>query len=164
MQPKIKVLVVDDSAMVRALLTQIINANPRLQVVAAAADPYDARELIKQHNPDVITLDIEMPKMNGITFLKNLMRLRPVPVVMISTLTQEGAPSTLEALEYGAVDFLGKPAGADDLGLADYTRLIGEKIYWASKANIKRDFAQTEHRTASLRWVQNQFARDFYAP
>lgn len=148
MQPKIKVLVVDDSAMVRALLAQIINANPRLQVVAAAADPYDARELIKQHNPDVITLDIEMPKMNGITFLKNLMRLRPVPVVMISTLTQEGAPSTLEALEYGAVDFLGKPAGADDLGLADYARLIGEKIYWASKANIKRDLTQTEHRTA----------------
>lgn len=148
MQPKIKVLVVDDSAMVRALLSQIINANPRLQVVATAADPYDARELIKQHNPDVITLDIEMPKMNGITFLKNLMRLRPIPVVMISTLTQEGAPATLEALECGAVDFLGKPTGGDDSALEDYARVISEKIYWASKANIKRDFAEVEHKTA----------------
>lgn len=133
---KIKVVVVDDSAMVRALLTQIIDADPRLQVVAAAADPYEARELIKQHNPDVITLDIEMPKMNGISFLKNLMRLRPTPVVMVSTLTQEGAPATLEALECGAVDFLGKPQGRTDLALREYSAIISEKIVCAANANV----------------------------
>ncbi len=87
MAKKISVMVVDDSPVFRALLTQIINADPLLEVVAAAEDPYEARDLIKQHNPDVITLDIEMPKMNGVQFLKNLMRLRPMPVVMISTLT-----------------------------------------------------------------------------
>lgn len=137
MRAKIKVVVVDDSAMVRALLTQIINADPRLQVVAAAADPYEAREMIKQHNPDVITLDIEMPKMNGIAFLKNLMRLRPTPVVMISTLTQEGAPATLEALEYGAVDFLGKPQGRSDIALREYSDIINEKLVCAASARVR---------------------------
>jgi two-component system chemotaxis response regulator CheB len=137
MQGKVRVLIVDDSALVRSLLTQIINAHPALEVVAAAADPYAARELIKQHNPDVLTLDIEMPKMNGIAFLKNLMRLRPMPVVMISTLTQEGAPLTLEAFEYGAVDFLGKPQGRSDLALREYSDLICEKILCAAQANVR---------------------------
>lgn len=137
MRTKIKVVVVDDSAMVRALLTQIINADPRLQVVAAAADPYEARELIKLHNPDVITLDVEMPKMNGITFLKNLMRLRPTPVVMISTLTQDDAPATLEALECGAVDFLGKPQGRSDIALREYSEIISEKIVAAANARVR---------------------------
>ena len=133
---KIKVLVVDDSAYIRALLTEILNSDSRLTVVASAADPYEARELIKKHNPQVLTLDIEMPKMNGIAFLKNLMRLRPMPVVMISTLTQEGAPSTLEALELGAVDFLAKP-GADGEGdLEYYANLIIEKVINASQANM----------------------------
>ncbi len=91
MTNKSKVLVVDDSPVFRALLCQLINSDPLLEVVAEAADPYEARDLIKQHNPDVLTLDIEMPKMNGVQFLRNLMRLRPMPVVMISTLTQHGA-------------------------------------------------------------------------
>lgn len=134
---KIKVLIVDDSALIRALLNEIIVSDHRLEVVAMASDPYEARELIKKHDPDVITLDIEMPKMNGIAFLKNLMRLRPVPVVMISTLTQAGAPATLEALEYGAVDFLGKPKGESGASLEDYRREIVEKVYWASKANVR---------------------------
>lgn len=139
MKAKIKVLVVDDSAMVRALLTQMINSDDRLSVVASAGDPYEARELIKKWNPDVLTLDIEMPKMNGISFLKNLMRLRPMPVVMISTLTQEGAPAALEALEIGAVDFLGKPQGQDEAALQNYQQEIVEKIYWASKARMLSD-------------------------
>ncbi|ERB63520.1 hypothetical protein N779_20415 [Vibrio coralliilyticus OCN008] len=87
---KIKVLVVDDSPVFRALLAQLINSDPELEVVAMAEDPYQARDLIKIHNPDVLTLDIEMPKMNGVQFLKNLMRLRPMPVVMISTYSAWG--------------------------------------------------------------------------
>lgn len=102
---KIKVLIVDDSPVFRALLTQLIDSDPALQVVASAEDPYQARELIKHYQPDVVTLDVEMPKMNGVQFLKNLMRLHPLPVVMISTLTQHGAEATLAALELGAVDY-----------------------------------------------------------
>lgn len=134
---KVKVVVVDDSALIRAMLSEIINSDPRLEVVAVACDPFEARDMIKKYNPDVLTLDIEMPKMNGLAFLKNLMRLRPLPVVMISTLTQAGAPSTLEALEFGAVDFLGKPVDASDTALELYRSQITEKVYWASKANVR---------------------------
>lgn len=136
-EPTCKVLIVDDSALIRALLSEIIASDARLDVVAVASDPYEARELIKRHDPDVITLDIEMPKMNGIAFLKNLMRLRPTPVVMISTLTQAGAPATLEALELGAVDFLGKPSGECGASLERYRREICEKVFWAAKANVQ---------------------------
>ena len=101
---KIKVLVVDDSPVFRALLAQMINADPLLDVVAMAEDPYQARDLIKIHNPDVLTLDIEMPKMNGVQFLKNLMRLRPMPVVMVSTRTTEKSREAIKALSLGAVD------------------------------------------------------------
>ena len=105
----IKVLIVDDSALIRGLLKEVLEQAEDIQVVGAAEDPYQARDLIKRLNPDVLTLDIEMPKMDGLSFLKNLMRLRPMPVVMISTLTQKGSPITLEALEIGAVDFIAKP-------------------------------------------------------
>ena len=132
----IKVLIVDDSALIRAILRDMINSDRRFTVVAEAKDPYEARELIKLHDPDVLTLDVEMPRMNGIAFLSNLMRLRPMPVVMISTLTHEGAPATLEALALGAVDFLPKPQTGGDSALEIYRELILEKIYWASKANI----------------------------
>ena len=131
-----KILIVDDSAVIRTLLTAIFDEDPRLQVVGTANDPFDAREKIKQLAPDVITLDIEMPKMNGIAFLRNLMRLRPMPVVMISTLTQAGAPATLEALELGAVDYVAKPQGDDPLALENYAKVICDKVYWASKANM----------------------------
>jgi two-component system, chemotaxis family, protein-glutamate methylesterase/glutaminase len=134
---KIKVVVVDDSAVIRSVLTEIIEADKRLKVVGTACDPFEAREVIKATNPDVITLDIEMPKMNGITFLKNLMRLRPTPVIMISTLTQEGAPATFEALACGAVDFLGKPKDLGGAGLMAYQQLIAEKIFSAATANVR---------------------------
>lgn len=133
----IKVLVVDDSALIRAVLTEILESDPRLKVIDQAKDAFEARDLIKKHNPDVITLDIEMPKMNGITFLKNLMRLRPMPVVMISTLTQEGAPSTLEALELGAVDFVPKPKTDGGGSLEQARESIVEKVVSASKARVK---------------------------
>src|SRR5450830_1912248 len=106
---KIKVLVIDDSALIRSLLSEIINSEPDMEVVATAPDPIIARDLIKQTNPDVLTLDIEMPKMDGLDFLERLMRLRPMPVVMVSTLTERGSEITLRALELGAVDFVTKP-------------------------------------------------------
>lgn len=106
---KIKVLIVDDSSLIQQLLTAILSSDSALEVVGCATDPYEAREMIKQYHPDVLTLDVEMPKMNGITFLKNLMRLRPMPVLMISTLTAEGSQITLQAMELGAIDFVQKP-------------------------------------------------------
>ncbi|WP_391091442.1 chemotaxis-specific protein-glutamate methyltransferase CheB [Vibrio sp. NH-UV-68] len=133
---KIRVLIVDDSPVYRALLSQLINSDPDLEVVAAAEDPLQARELIKQHNPDVLTLDIEMPKMNGVQFLKNLMRLRPMPVVMISTLTQHGADATLAALELGAVDYFPKPSVDNTAEMLNYKSLVNDKIKIAAGANV----------------------------
>lgn len=133
---KIKVLVIDDSALIRSMLREMIMSDPRLEVCGAAEDPYQAREMIKQLSPDVLTLDIEMPRMNGISFLKNLMRLHPMPVVMISTLTQVGAPETLEALSIGAVDFIGKPKQHSDLGLSQYRDDIVRKLICAAGANV----------------------------
>ena len=105
-----RVLIVDDSALVRRMLTEVLDADPEIEVVGTAEDAYAARAKIKQLNPDVITLDVEMPKMDGLTFLRHLMRLHPMPVVMISSLTERGANVTLDALAIGAVDFIGKPA------------------------------------------------------
>ena len=133
----IKVLVVDDSALVRQLLTTILSSDSEIKVVGAAADPYLAREKIKSLNPDVITLDVEMPRMDGITFLRNLMRLRPMPVVMISTLTEKGADVTLRALEYGAIDFISKPKLDVQSKLPEYTEEIVSKVKTAAKANVK---------------------------
>ncbi len=106
---KIKVLCVDDSALIRSVMTEIINSQPDMDVVGTAADPLVARDLIKQTNPDVLTLDVEMPRMDGLDFLEKLMRLRPMPVVMVSSLTERGSEITLRALELGAVDFVTKP-------------------------------------------------------
>ena len=117
---KVKVLIVDDSAVIRQILSQIISSHDDMEVVGTAADPYIAREKIKQLVPDVITLDVEMPRMDGITFLKNLMRLRPMPVIMISTLTEAGADITLEALQIGAFDYLPKPKENLGKGLVEY--------------------------------------------
>ncbi|HEU0198715.1 MAG TPA: chemotaxis response regulator protein-glutamate methylesterase [Nevskiaceae bacterium] len=105
----IRVLVVDDSALMRSLITELLSTAHDIRVVGAAPDPYAARALIKQLNPDVLTLDVEMPRMDGVTFLENLMRLHPMPVVMLSSLTERGAEVTLQALELGAVDFVSKP-------------------------------------------------------
>ena len=135
---KITVVVVDDSALVRSLLAEIVNRQSDMTCVGAASDPLVAREMIRNLNPDVITLDVEMPRMDGIDFLGRLMRLRPMPVVMVSTLTERGAEVTLRALELGAVDFVAKPK----LGVADGLRQLGDditdKIRTAANAHVRR--------------------------
>jgi len=135
---KIKVVVVDDSALVRSLLTEIINRQPDMQCVGAASDPLVAREMIRELNPDVITLDVEMPRMDGLEFLSRLMRLRPMPVVMVSTLTEQGAEITLRALEMGAVDFVAKPRIGVTSGLNELSGDIVEKVRVAAKAHVRR--------------------------
>lgn len=137
MKDKIKVLIVDDSALVRQVLTGIFNDTRDIEVVGSAADPYMAREKIKKLSPDVLTLDVEMPKMDGVTFLGNLMRLRPMPVVMVSTLTEQGADVTLRSLEYGAVDFVSKPKLDVADGLRGYAEEITDKVRMAAKAKVK---------------------------
>jgi two-component system, chemotaxis family, protein-glutamate methylesterase/glutaminase len=132
----IKVLIVDDSALVRKLLTEMLAKEPQIEIVGTAADPYAARERIKQLNPDVITLDVEMPRMDGITFLENLMRLRPMPVVMVSSLTQSGAEVTLRALELGAIDFVAKPKIDIAGSLADYADELIAKVKMAAGARV----------------------------
>jgi two-component system chemotaxis response regulator CheB len=135
---KIRVLIIDDSPVIREVLTEILDSSPAVEVVGAAEDPLIAREMIKQLNPDVLTLDIEMPRMDGITFLRNLMRLRPMPVVMISALTESNAEVTLTALALGAVDFIAKPAGDTENTMNDYAEEIISKVIMASKANFKK--------------------------
>ncbi len=135
---KIRVLVVDDSALVRSLLAEIINRQSDMVCVGAANDPFVAREMIRELNPDVLTLDVEMPRMDGLEFLGRLMRLRPMPVVMISTLTEAGADVTLKALELGAVDFVAKPRLGVAGGLSDLSRPIVDRIRIAASAKIRR--------------------------
>ncbi len=141
MQPKTRVLVVDDSALVRSLLGEIINRQSDMSCVGAAADPLVAREMIRALSPDVITLDVEMPRMDGIEFLSRLMRLRPMPVVMVSSLTERGAEVTLRALELGAVDFVAKPKIGVRDGLALLADDITAKIRVAAHAQLKRSIA-----------------------
>ena len=135
---KTRVLVVDDSALVRGLLAEIINRQPDMECVGAASDPLVAREMIRDLNPDVITLDVEMPKMDGIDFLSKLMRLRPMPVVMVSTLTERGAEVTLRALELGAVDFVAKPKIGVADGLRQLADDISDKVRTAALARARR--------------------------
>lgn len=134
----IKVLIVDDSALIRNVLKAVIGSQPDLEVVGAAPDPYVARDLIKQLNPDVLTLDVEMPRMDGLEFLEKLMRLRPMPVVMISSLTERDSNITLRALELGAIDFITKPKLDIAQGLEEYTEDIATKIRTAARARIRR--------------------------
>lgn len=146
---KIRVVVVDDSALIRSLLAEIINRQIDMECIGTANDPLIAREMIRELNPDVLTLDVEMPRMDGIDFLGRLMRLRPMPVVMISTLTERGAEVTMKALELGAVDFVAKPR----IGLADgidqLATQIVEKVRVAAVAQIKRAVAQPAVSVAS---------------
>ena len=131
---KTRVLIVDDSALVRQLLTDILSRDPNIEVVGAAQDPFVARDMIKRLHPDVITLDVEMPRMDGLTFLDNLMRLHPLPVIMVSSLTQTGADATLEALALGAVDFVAKPKIDVAQGLTAYADEIIAKVLAAARA------------------------------
>lgn len=143
---KIRVLVVDDSATMRSLITAALNRDSEIEVVGAAGDPFEARGMIKALNPDVVTLDIEMPNMNGIEFLEKIMRLRPMPVVMVSSLTQAGAEMTLRALELGAVDCVGKPTSAT--GTAEALNEVADKVKAAARASVrtKADAAPTTTR------------------
>ena len=134
---KIKVVIVDDSALIRSVMTEIVNSQPDMEVVGVAPDPLVARDLIKRTNPDVLTLDVEMPKMDGLDFLEKLMRLRPMPVLMVSSLTERGSEITMRALELGAVDFVTKPKISIQSGMREYTELIADKIRGASRARIK---------------------------
>jgi two-component system chemotaxis response regulator CheB len=135
---KIKVLVVDDSALIRGVMKEIINREKDMECVGAAPDPLVARELIKALNPDVLTLDVEMPKMDGLDFLERLMRLRPMPVLMISTLTERGSNITFRALELGAVDFVAKPKLDITRGMEEYAIEITDKIRAASLAQVHK--------------------------
>lgn len=144
----IKVLVVDDSALIRSLLSEIVRADAELQLVGVAPDAFVARDLIKQHSPDVITLDVEMPRMDGLTFLDKLMKGRPTPVVMISSLTERGSEATLRALELGAIDFVAKPKLGIAEGMQAYAEEIRAKLKVASRARMVRRNPATAQRPA----------------
>ncbi len=151
---KTKVLVVDDSALMRGLLAEMIGQAPDMEVVGAAPDASIAREMIKALSPDVLTLDVQMPKMDGLEFLDRLMRLRPMPVVMVSAYTQAGSDTTLRALELGAVDFIGKPKADGLRSMEDYADELVEKIRAAKSARLRRSVATsnvTSIRAASIK-------------
>ena len=132
----IKVLVVDDSALIRQILSEIVTRDPGLTLVGAAPDAYAAKRMVQEFRPDVITLDIEMPKVDGLRFLEVMMKAMPTPVVMISTLTERGADATLRALELGAVDFMAKPKLGVAQGMAEYAAVIVEKIKAAAHSRL----------------------------
>lgn len=134
---KVKVLVVDDSAFMRKLISDFLSEHPRLHVVGTARDGQEALQKIEQLNPDVVTLDVEMPVMNGLETLKHIMQKHPLPVVMISSTTTEGAENTILALQYGAVDFIAKPSGAISLDLYKIKDKMIEKVLLASEANLR---------------------------
>lgn len=135
-EPKRRVLIVDDSALVRQVLSNILSRHPLLEVVGIAKDPYDARERIKELKPDVLTLDVEMPRMDGITFLGKLMKAHPMPVVMLSSLTAKGTTTALDALDLGAIDVIGKPTMDQATGLEAMGAEIAEMVYGASLARV----------------------------
>lgn len=148
----VRVLIVDDSALIRQMLTEMLSSDPDIDVLDAVPDPYVAREKIKQLNPDVITLDIEMPRMDGIEFLKKIMSLRPMPVVMVSSLTQHGADATLQALEIGAVDYVAKPTHDIQAGMAEKQAELIAKIKTAAGAKVVgRSHAPSAQRIDQVR-------------
>jgi two-component system, chemotaxis family, protein-glutamate methylesterase/glutaminase len=153
---KIKVLVIDDSALIRGVLREIINRENDMECVGAAPDPLVARELIKALNPDVLTLDVEMPKMDGLDFLERLMRLRPMPVLMISTLTEEGSNITFRALELGAVDFVAKPKLDIARGMEEYAIQITDKIRAVAQAQVRKKIIDP--------LIQQKFSADAILP
>jgi two-component system chemotaxis response regulator CheB len=145
----VRVLIVDDSALIRQLLTTVLSADPQIEVIGSARDPFEARERIKTLNPDVITLDVEMPKMDGLTFLRKVMSLRPMPVVMISTLTKAGADVTIEALEIGAVDFVAKPTHGGAEAMDELAEEIQAKVKAAAAAKPRGVRLQAPRRAAA---------------
>ena len=147
---KIRLLIIDDSALIRTMLTKIFESSDAIEVVGTAADPIIARDKIKKLKPDVLTLDIEMPRMDGLTFLRNLMRLRPMPVIMISALTEKGAAVTLDALAIGAVDFVAKPKVDVANTLQTYADDLIEKVKAAAKANIRSEASSVNKKTSHI--------------
>src|SRR5512140_186613 len=138
MAKKIKVLIVDDSAVVRQTLSEILSSDPQIEVMSTAGDPFIAAERIRDEVPDVITLDVEMPRMDGITFLQKIMSQHPIPVVMCSSLTERGSETTLKALEYGAVDIIQKPKLGVRQFLEESRIIIGDSIRAAAKAHLRK--------------------------
>jgi two-component system chemotaxis response regulator CheB len=134
----IRVLIVDDSALMRQLLAKLLSQDGSIEVVGVAPDPYIAWDKIKALQPDVVTLDVEMPRMDGITFLEKLLQLRPTPVVMVSSLTGRGAETTLKALELGAVDFVTKPSHDVAQGTLQLGRELIEKVKIAAAASLRK--------------------------
>ncbi len=134
---RISVLIVDDSAFMRKLIADFLSKDPRLLVVGTARNGEEGLKKIKELNPDVVTMDVEMPVLNGLEALKMIMKIQPVPVVMLSSTTKEGAENTIAAMEYGAVDFISKPSGAISLDLHKIIAELAEKVISASNANIK---------------------------
>jgi two-component system chemotaxis response regulator CheB len=153
---KIRVLVIDDSALIRSVLKEIVNREDDMECVGAAPDPLAARELIKILNPDVLTLDVEMPKMDGLDFLQRLMRLRPMPVLMISTLTERGSNITFRALELGAVDFVVKPKLDIARGMEEYAIEITDKIRAVAQAQVRKKIIEPQ--------IQEKFSADAILP
>ncbi|UEM22368.1 chemotaxis response regulator protein-glutamate methylesterase [Skermanella mucosa] len=147
----IRVAIVDDSALMRRMLTEALAAEPGFEVVGHAADPYEAREMIKSANPDVLTLDVEMPRMDGLTFLEKIMTLRPMPVVMVSTLTREGADATVRALELGAIDCIAKPNGAEGERFVDFRDELVGKLKVAAHVRLGPPRAKPARAKAGAR-------------
>ena len=150
MTSPVRVLVVDDSALMRQLISNLLSEDPEIEVVGTAPDAYVARDRIKALNPDVITLDVEMPHMDGVTFLRKIMTLRPMPVVMISTLTQVGAETTLEALEIGAVDFIAKPVNDASFALGEMAAELQAKVKAAARTRVRAHRADPPRRRPPL--------------
>jgi two-component system chemotaxis response regulator CheB len=150
----IRVLIVEDSPVMQRLLADLIGRAPDLAVAGVAGDPYEARELVKSLKPDVMTLDVEMPRMDGITFLERLMRLHPMPVVMVSSLTERDAEASMRALELGAVDVIAKPRAPDGQALAEFGVSMGEKLRIAARASLGRIDGRVADRNAAARTLE----------
>jgi len=156
-----RVLIVEDSPVMQRLLADLIGRDKGLEVAGVAGDPYEARELVKSLRPDVMTLDVEMPRMDGLTFLERLMRLHPMPVVMVSSLTERGAEASLRALELGAVDVICKPRGADVHGLTEFAASIAESLRAAARADLgaaarRRSTSRALEGPSDLRALEGQ--------
>lgn len=160
LEHKIKVLIVDDSKLMRDLLEKILSSDPNIIIVGKAPDSYVARDLIKKVNPHVLTLDIMMPGMDGITFLKNLMRLRPLPVVMVSSLTEQGSAIALEALALGAVDYMPKPSAQEMGSIEGYAQKMIRMIKTAAKANVyTKNYLKISQERSEKAIYQSEFLR-----
>jgi two-component system, chemotaxis family, protein-glutamate methylesterase/glutaminase len=155
---KVKVLIIDDSAVMRKYLSDTLSSSPKIEVVAVAMDPYIAVNKIKKFSPDVLTLDIEMPRMDGLTFLSKLMVSNPMPVIMVSSLTSSGAKETLKALELGALDFICKPSAESHIDKEEFETSIREKVFNAASSRIKRRTA------ASIKEIEKKHSADAILP